>query len=154
MDKARFYAGLRDQAEALLAAEGDPVANAANLAALLFDALDDVNWVGFYRLIDGELVVGPFQGRSACVRIAIGAGVCGTAAERRETVVVEDVHAFDGHIACDPVSRSEIVVPLADAGRLLGVLDVDSPSLGRFDEADRAGLEAIAEVYVRSVRSD
>ena len=151
MDKARFYADLQNQAEALLAGEHDPIANAANLAALLYDALDDVNWVGFYRLIDGELVVGPFQGKAACVRIAIGDGVCGTAAERRETVVVEDVHAFDGHIACDPVSRSEIVIPLDDAGRLLGVLDVDSPSIGRFGEADRVGLEAIAAVYVRSL---
>ncbi len=151
MDKARFYADLQNQAEALLAGEHDPIANAANLAALLYDALDDVNWVGFYRLIDGGLVVGPFQGKAACVRIAIGDGVCGTAAERRETVVVEDVHAFDGHIACDPVSRSEIVIPLDDAGRLLGVLDVDSPSIGRFGEADRVGLEAIAAVYVRSL---
>lgn len=139
------------QAQALVSGEADPVANAANLSALLFAVLPDVNWVGVYFLKDGGLVVGPFQGKPACVRIALGKGVCGTAALRRETIVVEDVDAFPGHIACDPASRSEIVIPLLAGDRLIGVLDLDSPRLARFGAADRDGLEAIAALYVRSI---
>jgi len=144
------------QARALVAGETDMIANAANLSALVFGALPDVNWAGFYFMKGGELVVGPFQGKPACVRIPLGSGVCGTAARRRETIVVDDVHAFPGHIACDAASRSEIVVPLllpgdmGDAGEVIGVLDVDSPRLARFGSADREGLEALAELFVRS----
>ncbi|MEE9142757.1 MAG: GAF domain-containing protein [Gammaproteobacteria bacterium] len=151
MDKQTFFKELEQQAGGLLAGETDRVANAANLTAVLFEVLADVNWVGVYYLKDGELVVGPFQGRPACVRIPIGKGVCGTAAERRESVRVADVHEFEGHIACDPVSRSELVVPLLDGDTLIGVLDLDSPLPDRFDEVDQGGLERIAAVYVRSV---
>ncbi len=126
--------------------ERDALANAANMTALLYEKLPDLNWVGFYFLQGRELVLGPFQGRVACVRIALGRGVCGTAAEQRKTIVVPDVHAFPGHIACDAASRSEIVVPLIQDGRLIGVLDLDSPLPARFDEKDEAGLsEAAAE---------
>ena len=145
---AAFYEALRGELRALLADESDLVANAANCAALLYHSLADVNWVGFYFLRDGELVVGPFQGKPACVRIALGKGVCGTAALRRETQLVSDVHAFAGHIACDPASRSEIVVPLVRNGELLGVLDIDSPTRGRFTETDRAGIEALAGEFL------
>ena len=138
--------------EAVLAGESDLVANAANTAAILFHTLPDVNWAGFYLLRDGELVLGPFQGRVACVRIPLGRGVCGTAAVRRETVVVADVHAFPGHIACDAASRSEIVVPLIRRdGTLLGVLDIDSPRPDRFSAADRTLCEAAAALLVRSL---
>jgi L-methionine (R)-S-oxide reductase len=149
--KATLYADLRTQLEALLAGEPDPVANAANTAALIFHGLPDLNWGGFYFLRDGddELVLGPFQGRPACVRIPLGRGVCGVAAARRETLVVADVHAFPGHIACDPASRSELVVPLIRRdGGILGVLDLDSPVPGRFDDDDRRGCEDLAAVYV------
>ena len=139
------------QARALLAGEADAVANAANLSALLFNTLPDVNWAGFYFLKDGGLVVGPFQGKPACVRIPLGQGVCGTAALRRETIVVEDVHAFPGHIACDAASNSEIVIPLIRNQEVLGVLDIDSPRLARFAEGDRQGLEAIAALYVAAI---
>jgi len=145
---AGFYEALRGELRALLADERDLVANAANCAALLYHSLADVNWVGFYFLRAGELVVGPFQGKPACVRIALGKGVCGTAALRRETQLVSDVHAFAGHIACDPASRSEIVVPLVRNGELLGVLDIDSPTRGRFTETDRAGIEALADEFL------
>ena len=138
--------------EAVLAGESDLVANSANMAAILFQSLPDVNWAGFYLLRDGELVLGPFQGRVACVRIPLGRGVCGTAAVRRETVVVADVHAFPGHIACDAASRSEIVVPLIRRdGTLLGVLDIDSPQPDRFTTADQALCEAAAALLVRSL---
>src|SRR5262245_15695166 len=126
------------------AGERDPWANSANAAALVFEALPDVNWAGFYFLRGGELVVGPFQGRVACVRIPLGQGVCGTAAERRETLIVPDVHRFPGHIACDSASNSEIVVPLVDGGRLIGVLDLDSPRYDRFSAADARLLESLA----------
>lgn len=135
-------------AAGVFAGERDPWANAANAAALVFEALPDLNWAGFYFLRGGELVVGPFQGRVACVRIPLGAGVCGTAAGRRETVIVADVHAFPGHIACDTASNSEIVVPLVTAGRLVGVLDLDSPRFDRFGAADAVLLEALAESLV------
>lgn len=136
------------QARGLLEGEHDLVANAANLSALLYHALPAVNWAGVYLLKDGELVVGPFQGKPACVRIALGSGVCGAAAQQRKTIVVEDVHAFEGHIPCDAASNSEIVVPLLHGDELIGVLDLDSPEYGRFDDADRRGLERIAALYV------
>jgi GAF domain-containing protein len=139
---------LLQQAAGLFAGERDPWANAANAAALLFESLPRLNWAGFYFLRGGELVVGPFQGRAACVRIPLGSGVCGTAASRRETVIVADVHAFPGHIACDAASNSEIVVPLLSGGRLIGVLDVDSPDVGRFGPADAALLGPLADALV------
>ncbi len=151
-DKPSFYAELADQARGLLAGERDRVANAANFAALAYHALPDINWAGFYFWDGRELVVGPFQGKPACVRIALGKGVCGTAAATRRTQLVPDVHAFPGHIACDAASRSEIVVPLFDAhGGLIGVWDVDSPTPARFDEHDRDGMERLARVFVDSL---
>jgi L-methionine (R)-S-oxide reductase len=136
----------------MLAGEPDLIANAANFSALLFHSLPDLNWAGFYLYDGNELVVGPFQGKPACIRIALGRGVCGTAAQTRETQVVVDVHSFDGHIACDAASQSEIVVPLIKAdGSLLGVWDVDSPSVARFDNEDRAGMEALCDAFMRAV---
>lgn len=151
-DKPGLYRELAEQARALLHGEHDAVANAANLASLLFHALPGLNWAGFYFMKDGELVLGPFQGKPACVRIAVGKGVCGTAAARRETVVVADVHAFPGHIACDSASNSEIVVPLVRGGAVVGVLDLDSPQPGRFDDDDRRGLEALAALWLEASR--
>ena len=145
------YAELSRDLQALLAGERDLIANAANTAALIYDALPDLNWSGFYLYKSGELVLGPFQGKPACVRIAIGKGVCGTAAARRETVLVEDVHAFPGHIACDSASNSEIVVPLVRRDELLGVLDLDSPKLRRFGPADQRGLETLARIFIASL---
>ena len=145
--KDEAYAELLGACRALLAGERDFTANAANLAALLFHSLEDLNWAGFYWMKDGELVLGPFQGKPACVRIALGRGVCGTAAASQATVVVPDVHAFPGHIACDGASRSEIVVPVLAAGRLVGVLDLDSPRPARFDPDDARGLEAIVAAF-------
>jgi L-methionine (R)-S-oxide reductase len=150
-DKSADYERLATDLAALLAGEPDAIANAANTAALVFDALPELNWAGFYFLKDGELVVGPFQGKPACVRIALGSGVCGRAAARRETIVVPDVHAFPGHIACDAASRSEIVVPLISRGKLLGVLDIDSPRVARFDESDRRGIERLAATFVAAL---
>lgn len=150
VDKDADYAALARELQSLLGDERDLIANAANATALIYGALPEINWCGVYLLKAGELVVGPFQGKPACVRIALGKGVCGTSAERRETVVVPDVHAFPGHIACDAASRSEIVIPLIAAGRLLGVLDLDSPRPARFDEADRRGLERLAGVLVET----
>ena len=144
---ATDYNLLQSQLVALIRDESDALANAANFVALLNGALDDVNWVGIYVLRGDELVLGPFQGKPACVRIPLGKGVCGTAAARRETQLVPDVHAFPGHIVCDADSRSEIVVPLLVDGRIRGVLDIDSPRLDRFGTADRAGLESICEVF-------
>jgi GAF domain-containing protein len=149
-DKAADYARLRAELAALLAGEHDRTANAANTAALLFETLPEINWAGFYFLQGDELVVGPFQGKPACVRIALGKGVCGSAAAQRRTLIVPDVNEFPGHIACDAASRSEIVVPLIDGGTLLGVLDIDSPRTGRFDAADGRGLEALAQIFVAS----
>lgn len=139
---------LLQQAAGLFAGERDPWANAANAAALVFESLPRLNWAGFYFLRGGGLVVGPFQGRAACVRIALGSGVCGTAAMSRRTMIVADVHAFPGHIACDAASNSEIVVPLQSGGKLIGVLDLDSPDVGRFSPADAAQLEALSEALV------
>src|SRR3954471_10259082 len=144
------YSELLSQARALLEGERDFTANAANLASLLFHSLPDLNWAGFYWLKGGELVLGPFQGKPACVRIAMGRGVCGTAARDRRTLVVPDVEAFPGHIACDSASRSEIVVPVLHRERLLGVLDLDSPLQGRFSEEDARGLEAVVRAFVES----
>ena len=151
-DKSALYRDLRSALDALTAGEPDAVANMANAAALLWQYLPNLNWAGFYRLIGadpstgsgGTLVLGPFQGKPACIRIALGSGVCGTAAAARATQLVEDVHAFPGHIACDAASRSELVVPLIAGGRLLGVLDLDSPLPARFDAVDQAGCEALA----------
>lgn len=143
------------QARSLFDGERDPIANAANLSALIFTSVPDVNWAGFYFVRGRELVLGPFQGKTACVRIAYGKGVCGGAWERGETLVVPDVHAFAGHIACDSASNSEIVVPLTSRGEVVGVLDVDSPSLDRFSSEDRALFESLAEIYVEaSARSE
>ena|SRR5688572_24175709 len=139
---------LLHMAAGAFAGERDPWANAANAAALIFELLPDLNWAGFYFLRGGELVVGPFQGRVACVRIPLGSGVCGTAAERRATLIVPDVHEFPGHIACDAASNSEVVVPLLSGGKLIGVLDVDSPSLDRFTAEDTKLLESLAEIIV------
>jgi L-methionine (R)-S-oxide reductase len=149
LSKAARYRELNGQLAALFSGERSGMANAANLCALLHQILPDLNWVGFYFLQDGDLVLGPFQGKVACVRIAIGRGVCGTAAHRKETLIVPDVHAFPGHIACDNASASEIVVPLLQEGRLLGVLDLDSPLLARFDQEDAAGLDAAAELLLQ-----
>ncbi|QLC26197.1 GAF domain-containing protein [Parasphingopyxis algicola] len=142
-DKQALYADLRSALDGLTAGEPDAVANMANMAALLWEYLPDINWAGFYRLVGDELVLGPFQGKTACIRIAIGAGVCGTAAATRETQIVEDVEAFPGHIPCDAASASELVIPIVVDGALLGVLDIDSPSKRRFDAEDAAGCEAL-----------
>ena len=150
-DKPAFYAELCGQFAALLDGETDPIANAANTAALVFQSVPDLNWAGFYFLkTPRELVLGPFQGKPACVRIAVGRGVCGAAVERRASVLVEDVYAFPGHIFCDGGSRSELVVPLLHEGAVFGVLDLDSPSFGRFDADDQAGIEQIAAIYVKA----
>ncbi|MGZ8312170.1 MAG: GAF domain-containing protein, partial [Allosphingosinicella sp.] len=138
-DKPQLYRELVEAADALTAGEPDGIANMANVAALLWESLPDLNWAGFYRVVDGELVLGPFQGRPACLRIPFGKGVCGAAAATLEPQCVADVHAFPGHIACDAASRAELVVPLLASGALIGVLDLDSPSPGRFDAADVAG---------------
>ena len=153
-DKAADYARLALELAGLLAGESDLMANAANTAALIFDAVPKLNWAGFYFLKGGELVVGPFQGKPACVRIALGAGVCGTAAQQRPTVVVADVQQFPGHILCDAASRSEIVIPLLLGTTLLGVLDVDSPELARFEDADRRGLEQLAAIFLSRARAE
>jgi GAF domain-containing protein len=147
-DKPADYGRLARELAALLEGETDLIANAANTAALIFAALPEVNWTGFYFLKGGELIVGPFQGKPACVRIALGRGVCGTAAAKRRTLVVADVQAFPGHIACDAASRSEVVVPLMAGSTLLGVLDIDSPRAARFDEQDARGLETLAAVFL------
>ncbi|ALN75573.1 GAF domain-containing protein [Aureimonas sp. AU20] len=146
--KPELYEALAGQFAALIAGERDGIANAANLSALLFTSLPHLNWAGFYFLrANSELVLGPFQGKPACVRIPVGRGVCGTAVERAATVLVDDVHAFPGHIACDAASRSELVVPLLREGRVVGVLDLDSPIPSRFDGEDREGIERLAAIY-------
>lgn len=150
--KAALYTELAKQARALLDGEHDRIANAANLSALAYQALPDLNWVGFYLFDGTELVLGPFQGKPACVRIPLNRGVCGAAASQRQTQLVPDVHAFPGHIACDAASRSEIVVPLVHQGELIGVWDVDSPVPDRFDEDDRQGMEALCAIFLASLR--
>ena len=149
--KSELYAELLSQAKGLLHDEHDRVANAANFAALLYHSLPDVNWVGFYFMKGGELLVGPFQGKPACVHIALGKGVCGTAAQTRQVQLVPDVNKFPGHIFCDGDSLSELVVPLVKSSKLLGVLDLDSPKLARFDLEDQAGLEALAQAFLDSL---
>jgi L-methionine (R)-S-oxide reductase len=151
--KHEHYEDLQQQVRGLLAGEPDLIANAANFSALVYNSLPDLNWAGFYLYDGNELVVGPFQGKPACIRIALGRGVCGTAAQTRETQLVRDVNAFDGHIVCDAASQSEIVVPLINAdGTLLGVWDVDSPVIDRFDEDDRAGMQGLCAAFMEAVR--
>jgi L-methionine (R)-S-oxide reductase len=149
--KAELYNELATQLSSLLAGERDLIANAANFSSLIFHALPDLNWAGFYFEKDGELVLGPFQGKPACVRIRVGQGVCGAGAAKCETVIVANVHEFPGHIACDSASNSEIVVPLMKNSRLIGVLDLDSPSGARFDEQDARGLESLVRILLSSV---
>ncbi len=151
--KGGLYAGLASQLRGLLEGEHDFIANAANAASLLYHSLPDLNWAGFYLLKGGELVLGPFQGKPACVRIAIGKGVCGTAAEQRQTIVVDNVHEFPGHIACDSESNSEIVVPLIKDEQLIGVLDLDSPLVSRFDQEDAKGLNDLVSLFMQSLHS-
>jgi len=150
-DKSKFYALLQKQVQALLSAETNLIANAANLSSLLFNTLTQVNWVGFYFKDDNELTLGPFQGQVACTRIPLGQGVCGTAFSENKTLRIADVNAFAGHIACDSASASEIVIPLTINNKLIGVLDIDSPILDRFDEQDQQQLEAIAHIFCQSV---
>jgi GAF domain-containing protein len=147
------YAVLQKQAEALLRGETDPLANTANFVALLHEHIDRINWIGVYVLRGDELVLGPFQGKAACVRIALDRGVCGAAASTGATQRVADVHAFDGHIACDPASNSELVVPLVVGNRLVGVLDIDSPLFDRFSAADQDGIEAVCASFVRQLET-
>jgi L-methionine (R)-S-oxide reductase len=149
--KAELYRDLRAAADALTAGEADGVANMANLAALLWQYLPALNWAGFYRMVDGGLVLGPFQGKPACLRIAVGQGVCGTAVAARATQVVADVHAFPGHIACDAASRSELVVPVLRGGEVVAVIDLDSPEPARFDGEDAAGIEALAALVAERI---
>jgi len=153
LSKSDLYAQLTQQAQALLGGEQDRTANAANFAALVFNTLPDLNWAGFYFFDGKELVVGPFQGLPACVRIALGKGVCGTAAASGEIQMVDDVDQFPGHIACDSASRSEIVVPIFLNRELIGVFDVDSPSLARFDQDDRIGMAQLVEVFQQSLKA-
>lgn len=149
LPKPALYEQLRAELNALTSGEEDWIANLANAAALLYHSLPDVNWAGFYLLKEGVLVVGPFQGQPACVRIALGRGVCGTAASKRHTLVVPNVHEFEGHIACDSASNAEIVVPMIRNDEVLGVLDIDSPLFGRFDAEDQKGLERFVEALLR-----
>lgn len=148
--KAELYASLAIQLRSLLEDELDFIANAANFVSILYHSLPDLNWTGLYLNKNGELVLGPFQGKPACVRIAVGEGVCGTAAQQRRTILVDNVHDFPGHIACDSASNSEIVIPIIKDKRLIGVLDLDSPSFGRFDDEDALGLNELVEIFVRS----
>ena len=148
VSKTELYDQLASQLSSLLAGERDLIANAANFSSLLFHSLPDLNWAGFYFVKDGELVLGPFQGQPACVRIRVGQGVCGAGASKCETVIVPNVHEFPGHIACDSASNSEVVVPLMKDSKLIGVLDLDSPSIGRFDADDADGLEKLARILI------
>jgi GAF domain-containing protein len=151
---AADYKLLNEQLAALIGGENDALANCANFVGLLFDGIPEINWLGIYVLRGDELVLGPFQGKPACVRIPLGQGVCGAAADSIQTLRVDDVHQFDGHIVCDPASRSEIVVPLSIHGKLVGVLDIDSPKPSRFSEADREGVEMLCNTFVRSLEQD
>lgn len=149
VDKPTLYRDLLSAAEGLTTGEPDPIANMANVAALIWETLPDLNWAGFYRNVGGELVLGPFQGRPACIRIPFGKGVCGAAAESLQVQLIEDVHAFPGHIACDAASASELVVPIVREGKLIAVLDLDSPAASRFTEQDEAGCVALCEMLAR-----
>ncbi len=150
-DKTEFYQNLSAQVKSLISDEADPIANMANISALLFDALEQVNWVGFYRVLDGQLVLGPFQGKVACIRIPLGIGVCGTAAQTNTTQRIDDVHQFEGHIACDAASNSEIVIPVQLKGDTIAVLDIDSTEFKRFDQNDQNGLEAIVQIFEQNL---
>jgi L-methionine (R)-S-oxide reductase len=150
LPKRELYRDLAAQLDALLAGENDAIGNMANTSAFLFQSLTELNWAGFYVLRGEELVLGPFQGKPACVRIPVGRGVCGTAVAERRSIIVPDVHAFPGHIACDSASRSELVVPLIQGEAITGVLDLDSPVPGRFDDEDRLGCETLAAILVRT----
>lgn len=150
-DKPTLYRDLAQALEALIGDEPDPIANMANAAALIWESLPDLNWVGFYRNVADELVLGPFQGRPACIRIPFGSGVCGTAAQTRQVQRIDDVEAFPGHIACDSASKSELVVPILRGGALLAVLDLDSPNEARFTQEDEAGCVALAEILARAI---
>lgn len=150
-DKATFYRELAQQLQGLLAGERNLIANAANTSALIYQSMPDLNWAGFYLMDGGELVLGPFQGKVACVRIPVGRGVCGTAVKEDRSILVEDVHAFPGHIACDSASRSELVVPIRRDGRVVGVIDLDSPSPARFDADDQRGIEELARIFTASL---
>jgi GAF domain-containing protein len=152
VDKDALYAELAEELAALLAGESDAIASTANMAALIFDGLSELNWAGFYFARGADLVLGPFQGKPACVRIPFGKGVCGTAATQRRSLLVADVNAFPGHIACDTASRSELVVPIIEGEEVIGVLDLDSAHLARFDEADRRGCEALVAVLLDHLR--
>jgi L-methionine (R)-S-oxide reductase len=143
MSKCEFYRQLNEQVQSLISDENDLIANMANISALLFEQLDDVNWAGFYRLINNELVLGPFQGKIACIRIPVGTGVCGTAVKTKQTQRIADVHQFSGHIACDATSNAEIVIPVVNSGEVIAVLDIDSTVFSRFDQEDQQGLETI-----------
>lgn len=147
MTKNTFYRDLHSQVEALISDEADVIANMANVSALLFEHLADVNWVGFYRMVDNELVLGPFQGKVACIRIPVGRGVCGTAVSENKVQRVADVHEFDGHIACDATTNSEIVLPVTLNDKVIAVLDIDSQAFNRFDADDQAGLEKIISLF-------
>lgn len=149
--KPELYRELVDAARALIQGEADAVANMANLSALIWQFLPQLNWAGFYRMVEGELVLGPFQGKAACIRIPLGQGVCGTAAASGKTQLVPDVHAFPGHIACDAASASELVVPVTRGGQVIAVIDLDSPTLNRFDADDAAGIEALAAAIAQSI---
>lgn len=148
------YQSLNKQLAALIADEKDALANSANFVGLLYSGITDINWLGIYVLRDAELVLGPFQGMPACVRIPLGQGVCGTAAKRVQTLRVDDVHEFAGHIVCDPASKSELVVPLSIQGQLIGVLDIDSPQASRFSQADQLGVELLCDTFVRKLQED
>jgi GAF domain-containing protein len=147
MEKAELYRQLEEQARGLIAGERDPIANAANFSALIWQTLPDINWAGFYFRRSGWLVLGPFQGKPACSRLQMGHGVCGTAAKQNKTLIIPDVHKFDGHVACDEASNSELVVPLLNHGIVTGVIDIDSPLFDRFDEVDAKGIEALARFW-------
>lgn len=149
--KAELYRELGEAARAITTGESDGVANMANLAALLWQFIPGLNWAGFYRMVDGGLVLGPFQGKAACIRIPLGQGVCGVAAQSGQTQLVADVHAFPGHIACDAASQSELVVPVLRGGQVVAVIDLDSPELGRFDDEDALGIEALAKAIARVI---
>ncbi|MDG1731568.1 MAG: GAF domain-containing protein [Thalassotalea sp.] len=151
MNKSEFYQSLLGQVKAIISDEADLIANMANISAILFNAYDDVNWAGFYRMLDGELVLGPFQGQVACIRIPVGRGVCGTAVSSQKTQLVADVHQFSGHIACDALSNSEIVIPVFANNEVIAVLDIDSVKYNRFDDEDQQGLEAIVAVLQQQI---